>query len=112
METKNLIRQIETVRGLRDAKDLDVIVKNELYDKLRQKYKEVELSHIKIGEDIEIFSSSNSLMDDSDKVINRAEIFNGFKFIRLDDLIKWKEKMGRIKDLKDIELIKEYLAKI
>jgi predicted nucleotidyltransferase len=100
-----------TVRGLRDAEDLDVVVKDELYEKLRQEYKEVEFGHIKIGDDIEIFSSSNILISNPDEVINRAETFKGFKFIRLEDLIKWKEKMGRKKDFEDIESIKEYLDK-
>ena len=49
------------------------------------------------------------MIENPDEVIERAEIFHGFKFIRLDDLIRWKEKFGREKDLKDLELIKEYL---
>jgi hypothetical protein len=98
------------VRRLRDAHDLDVVVKNKLYKKLRKKYKEVESGRIKIG-DIDIFSSSNVLINNPDEVIKRAETFQRFKFIRLDDLVRWKQKLGREIDLKDIKLIREYLDK-
>ncbi|HHE76422.1 MAG TPA: hypothetical protein ENL27_00315 [Candidatus Parcubacteria bacterium] len=99
------------VRGLRDANDLDIVVKDELYEKLREKYKdkEIKTGHIKIG-DIEIFASFNSLIDNPEEVIDRTEELNGFRFIRLEDLIRWKQKLGREKDLKDIKLIKKYLA--
>ena len=70
------------VRGLRDACDLDIMVKDRLYEKLRKKHKEVKPGCIKIGNDIEIFSSFNALINNPDEVIKRAETFQGFKFIK------------------------------
>lgn len=98
-----------TIRGIRKSKDLDVIVTDDLYKKLLKRYKETKSGQIKIGK-IEIFSPQSALIDNPEELIDRAETIQGFKFIRLDDLIKWKKKLGRKKDLEDIELIKDYLA--
>lgn len=93
------------IRGIRKAKDLDLFVKEKTYKKLLKKYKEIQPGHIKIGK-IEIFSIKNSYVDNPIYVINKADTIKGFKFIRLTDLIKFKKKLGRKKDYKDIELIK------
>lgn len=98
------------IKGIRESEDLDIVVKDVLYKKLLKKYKETKSGQIKIGK-IDIFSPKTALIDNPEKVIDRAETIQGFKFIRLDDLIKWKQKMGRKKDLEDIELIKDYLSK-
>jgi predicted nucleotidyltransferase len=41
-------------------------------------------------------------------MIDRAELIQGFRFIKLEDMIKWKQKMGREKDMQDIELVRKY----
>ncbi len=97
------------IRGIRKAKDLDVAVKNSLFKELLKKYKEIRPGHIKIN-NIEIYASWNSYIDNADEVINCADLIDGFKFIKLEDLIKWKNKLGRKKDLKDIALMKKYLS--
>lgn len=96
------------IRNIRETKDIDIVAKDELYKKLKKKYGEKEPCEINIG-DISVFSLKNSLIDNASKIIDRADEIDGHKFIHLDDLIKWKKKMGRRKDLKDIELIKKYL---
>lgn len=99
------------IRGIRDIQDLDVIVLDQLYQRLKTQYpKDPEKERIKIGE-IEIYPSWawKNRQGDLKKVIIRAELIEGLRFVRLDDLIKCKRKMGRPKDFKDIRLIKEYL---
>lgn len=99
------------IRGLREARDLDVVVKDELYKKLLRKYKESKPGQIKIGK-IEIYAPWATIFNnpkETVKLINRAETIDGFKFVRLEDLLKWKYKMGRPKDFKDIKLIENYL---
>jgi len=95
------------VRRIREAKDLDIIVTNNLYKKLEEKYPK-EGCGLKIG-DIEIISPDSSVVVNSKKIIKRAELINGFRFTLLEDIINWKEKMSRPKDIKDIELINNYL---
>jgi len=99
------------IRGIRKAHDLDVIVSESLYQKLKEKYsKDPKKERIKMGE-IEIypFWAWEPEINGLDKAIKRAEIIQGLRFIRLDDLIECKKKMGRPKDFNDIKLIKDYL---
>ena len=42
-------------------------------------------------------------------MISNPDIFEGFPFMTLTDTIEWKRFMNREKDLKDIDLIEEYL---
>ncbi len=95
------------VRGIRKAEDIDVIVTKELYHKLKKKYSE-EDERILIG-NIEIISPESVIVEEDDEVIERAEKIKGFRFASLKDIIKWKKRMGREKDLKDIKLIEYYL---
>lgn len=97
------------IRGLKEANDLDIVVSNELFNTLAEKYGQKVPGKIEIeGEDIEIFSSRDMIFG-GEEVIKRAEKIDGFKFISLEDTISWKQKLGREKDLADIEIIKEYL---
>lgn len=100
------------IRGLRETNDLDIMVYDELYNEISEKHKNNGEDKIKIdfeeGE-IEIYPARNALLDNPEEVIDRAEEINGFKFISLKDSIEWKKKKGREKDLKDVELIEQYL---
>lgn len=101
--------------GLRESGDIDIIVKNDLWEKLKQKYSENIYSDKK-GErinldDIEIWEHLNPYKNNSEKIIDRAEKIHGLKTMSLDDLIEFKKTYARPKDLKDIELIKEYRHK-
>ncbi|PJE72765.1 MAG: hypothetical protein COV00_03560 [Candidatus Tagabacteria bacterium CG10_big_fil_rev_8_21_14_0_10_40_13] len=98
-------------RGIREAKDLDVIVTDNLYQKLKEEYpRDSKKERIKIGE-IEIYPSWawEPKINGLEGVIKRAEVINGLRFIRLDDLLECKRKMGRPKDFEDIRLIRDYL---
>lgn len=96
------------VRGIREIHDLDVVVNDNLYQQLLEKYPETEKKFIKIG-NIEIIPARNSLINNLEDVITRADVINGLRFVKLEDLLVWKKKMGRQKDFKDIKLIENYL---
>jgi hypothetical protein len=99
------------IRGLRDANDLDVIVSDSLYQKLKKQYsKDSKKERVKIGE-IEIYPAWvwEPQINGLEEMIKRAELIRGLRFIRLNDLLNCKKKMGRPKDFKDIKLIKSYL---
>lgn len=97
------------VRGIRATDDIDVIVTEDLYEELKERFGEKGEGKISINDDeIEIFPTWNALIDEPEEVVDRAETIQGFKFVTLEDTMKWKRKMGRDKDKKDIELIKEY----
>jgi hypothetical protein len=46
-----------------------------------------------------------------EKMIKEADIIDGLPFVKLEYLIEWKKFFRREKDLKDIELIEEFLKK-
>lgn len=102
-------------RGIRDVSDLDVIVSNKIFKKLKEKFKNnvQRISNkeiIKIGE-IEIHPAwRRDPKYRLDKELKNAEMIRGIRYIRLVDLIDFKRRLGRKKDFNDIELINKYLA--
>jgi hypothetical protein len=105
-------------RKIRESHDLDVLVTEELWQKLRLKY---ELTKIKPVENIDIgdvqILGHCSVFRGSDiasveKIIETADVIFDHKFISVDLLRKFKQKEGREKDLNDIKLIDKYLQTI
>ena len=97
-------------RNIRDCRDLDIVVTDSQFKKLLADYPETKPGNIRFGNGIEIWSEKESLLNNPGRVIARADTIDGFRYISLDDLLIWKKKMGRPKDLKDIELINKYIA--
>jgi len=100
------------IRGLREANDLDIIVKEDLWEELEKKFKveDQENPVIKV-KNIEIYKSWKPWFDDINELIDKADIIQGLRFVKLDKVLEWKKKMGREKDLKDIKLIKELIGR-
>ena len=98
------------VRDIREAEDLDIIVTEGLYKELESKYRK-EGCGLVFG-NIEIISPQASVVKNPEELIKRAEDIEGFEFVLLKDIVEWKKEMGREKDLKDIELVEEYLKNV
>lgn len=118
------------IRNLRKINDIDIIVSQELWDKLVKEYgvtksklnESIEIQKIVISPEIEAFGESSfiSFSFKKNKIDNNAndptvterikaaEIINGLAFESLEHNIYFKQKMGREKDLKDIEMIKAW----
>ena len=101
-----------SVRGIRESSDLDIIVSDKVWQDFIKKYstKNNNKSIIQIG-NIEICKDLLPWLDNSEELIKRSEIIDGFSFLTLEDTLKLKEKFGREKDREDIKLIQEYLNK-
>jgi len=102
------------VRGIKESRDLDIVVKNQLWKKLIKNHK-VYFSQmggecLHLGE-IEIFHDWKPWFDNSEELINSSDIIDGIRFVNLKYVLQWKIIFGREKDLKDIRLIEEYLKK-
>lgn len=97
--------------GIREARDLDLVVTRDLFDELTKKFPldsfEDGSPRILIGE-IEIMLDPGFGFD-TEEWIKNADVIDGVRFVKLEDLMEWKKKMGREKDLKDIKLIEDYL---
>ena len=100
------------IRGLREVRDLDIIVKKDLWNELSKKHIVIDKNGacIELG-NIEIWEKWDPWFDDVDKLIDDAEIIGEFPFVKLKYVLRWKQAMNREKDQEDIKLIEEYLAK-
>lgn len=102
------------IRNIRDTNDIDIIVKDDVYAELSEKYSDKivtePVNRIQLG-NLEIGNTWLNEKGDIDKMIDTADIIEGFPFVKMEYIVKWKKKMGREKDLKDLGLIEEYLNK-
>ena len=98
------------IRGIRESKDLDIIVKQDVWDSLIKKYPMLLHSNptcLKIG-NIEVYKDWLELSDRINEIIDGAETIANFPYVQLKYVVEWKTQFGREKDLKDIELIQKY----
>lgn len=101
------------VRGIRKSHDLDVLVAPEVFEEFykkdgwKKKFAESG-SEAFVKDNVEIFKDWFGM--DTKKIIDDAEIVNGVTFASLEDVLLWKRRDNREKDLEDIELIEKYLA--
>src|SRR5690348_3074052 len=107
-----------SIRGIRDSEDIDVIVTESLWNQMIKKYKvginSFGVENLELENDIEILNPAQSIFGNSkivprNDIFKKADIFDGIKFLNLDHLKKIKTKLGREKDLKDVDLIDNYL---
>jgi hypothetical protein len=101
------------IRGIRECSDLDLLISDSLFEELSKKYPSVEapqISKIAIGniECLHVRENPDDLYP-TDRQINEADIIEGFPFQNLETCLYFKEKEGREKDLRDVELIREYM---
>ena len=107
------------VLGLKKASDIDIIMTKQLFEDLSQQKDwslnkhpnggEV-LSHETI-EGIEAFYEASIPMCDQqgiERMISNATIIEDVEFVRLEDILAWKQAFGREKDLQDVHLINRY----
>jgi len=98
------------IRGIRESNDLDIIVKQDVWDSLVKKYPtslHPNPTCLKIG-NIEVYKDWLELSDRINEMIDSAETIANFPYVQLKYVVEWKKSFGREKDLKDIELIKKY----
>lgn len=106
------------VLGIREAQDIDISATEELFDKLKQSGEWEEFE--KYGRPFlkkDVFDINKHLGWEKYSITieeaNKSALFiEDIPFMNLDELIKFKTTMGREKDFKDIELIKEYLNRL
>jgi hypothetical protein len=96
------------IRGLKESNDLDIIVKEDLWNELSKKYPVQNEKLITIGE-IEFYKHWKPWYDNTDFLIDTADIIDGIRFVKLEQVLKWKKEYNREKDIADVKLIEEYL---
>lgn len=105
------------IRNIREINDLDIIVYPEIWQKISNTYpviKENNFESIHIG-NIQVLGKgswfTNSQFGDTTSQINNADLINGYKFVKLETILKIKKQKTRPKDIEDVKLITEYLSK-
>ena len=105
------------VRGLREASnDIDVLVTQRVWNE----YSVLPEWHVRelesgeeylewLGHNIELYKSWGPGEWDIDKILDSAEEIDGVYCVTLDTVLEWKVRLGRPKDVRDIQLIKHYL---
>lgn len=100
--------------GIRESNDTDLVASESLFSALREsgKYKIGEKygSQLLHSDDLEIWPDWKA--DATFEVLSNSAVeVDGIKFVHPDILIKRKRESGTSKDLKDIQLLKDYLAR-
>ncbi len=104
------------IRGLREIGDLDVIVAEDIFNDF-EKRPDFELDQKKSGNEylkkdgIEFYKNWHPGDWNINKLIQDAETIDDLPFVKLEEVLKWKQLKGRDKDIKDIEIIENYLKK-
>lgn len=103
-----------TVRNLKDANDIDIIVTENVFNECKNK-REWRNGVSTCGsenlskEGIEILKDWGPGEWNVAELIKNAEIIDDLPFVRLEDVVRWKRVYAREKDFKDIKLIEDYL---
>ncbi len=105
--------------GIRDFKDIDILITEELFDELKKNGWTVKVTSwgsnnvvngiVEAGPGI---VSCKNYEPDITKVIKEADIINGIPFMNLYELVKFKKALGREKDLADVRLVEEHLKEL
>ncbi|MEQ1499932.1 MAG: hypothetical protein ABL917_00990 [Parcubacteria group bacterium] len=108
------------IHGIRKAKDVDVLVTEELYKQLKKSgwkrkwffWRTLWAKAIVNGEN-EAFTTlrwANSYNPDTKDLIKRAEYYDGVPFLRLEDLLAFQRNLPREKDKRGVKLMENYFA--
>jgi hypothetical protein len=101
------------IRNLKDCHDADIIVAEDLWEEYKNKGWEIKNSPFNTiylcKEEIELWKEWRPEEWNIRELIGGAEIIDGLPFVRLEKVVEWKKIYGREKDLRDIEVIENFL---
>lgn len=104
------------IRGLRDCRDIDIIVVEDLWDECKKNNWELGTTSYDIqclcndeNDEIELWKDCKPGNWDIKKLIEDAEIIDGLPFVRLERVLEYKKLRVKEKDLKDIKIIEKFL---
>lgn len=105
------------VRGIRDTKDIDLIVTPDIYSDYKNKngwktrfaYGNFFLrnGNIELWKKIGFWKDIVNIQE----LIDRAELIGGLPFVNLQDFIYWKKRAFRKKDKIDVKLAEDWMRR-
>lgn len=107
------------IHGIRKARDIDLLVTQDLYKKLKSEgwerrwifWRTLWAKSIRKGEN-EAFTNlywGMKYRPDTKELIDRAEIRDGVRFLQIEDLYEFQKRLPREKDKKGAKMMEEYL---
>jgi hypothetical protein len=102
------------LRGLREGKDIDLIARGAAWNQAATlapiQAKPDGSQFVRLaGGAIEVFNAWAPGTWDTDALIDTADEVAGIRFVKLDQVQRWKQLLGRDKDRADLVLIDQYL---
>ncbi len=104
------------IRGLKDCNDADLIVRNDIWEAYKEKtdwdYKITEngVEHIESRDGyVEMWHDWRPWYKKIDQFIADAEVIDDLPFVKLTYVLEWKKKFGREKDMRDAEIIEQFI---
>lgn len=103
--------------GIRKNRDLDIVVSKDVFKKLG-KNKKLIYSHRKLSgnpsyqtadTNVELYGTMWPFKLSVERYLKMAIVVKGVRFLPLHKVIKWKKKLNRLKDRKDIQLISRFV---
>lgn len=96
--------------------DIDIVARGNAWKKA-QEYGKIEKTLSNFGNGIRLFDGGIEIFDqwppknrwNIDNLIDKAEVIDGIKFVRLETVLEWKKMTNRPKDLEDIKKIEDFL---
>lgn len=101
------------LRGLKEKNnDLDVLVKDNLWDKLKVEYpNNINGDYIDV-DGVSFTHRSSDFFESMDSIMKKADVIDGYHIMNLEETVKWKEKTGNEKHIEDARKIRDYLSNI
>jgi len=98
--------------------DIDVIARGEAWEKAKE-YCFPEESPMRFGNFLKLFEGKIEIYHcwfpkdawNVDELIDNAEVVDSVRYVRLEDVLKYKKSRNAPKDKADIEVLERYLAK-
>lgn len=103
--------------GIRESNDIDMLVTKQVFDDLaktgwpRSHKDKFDNPLTKDVFEIHYTWNFSKYSPTLEQLLATATVVDDIPFASLDEVRKWKAASGRLKDLKDIELIDKYFAK-
>lgn len=98
--------------GIRESNDIDMIVTQDVFDSLECAGWEHDTWADQTVLKNDVFDLGLHWMNVKiEKLLQRATVVEGIPYLSLSDLLSWKIERARPKDILDIELINDYIAK-
>ncbi|MEK7567012.1 MAG: hypothetical protein AAB527_02680 [Patescibacteria group bacterium] len=101
------------IRGLRDCRDIDIIVTENLWNECKSKDWKIkdkpDIGQYLCRGEIELWKNWAPGQWNIKKLIQESEMIDGLPFVRLESVVAWKKLNGREKDLKDLKTIEKFL---